>query len=275
MSNHLLLATEIEPPKGLAGHALHAWQAAVTSLGTRAIARSELLTLEAACRAWARWRSMEEKIAELSQGNVLAGELSKGANGTLQTSALRAAADAALAEWKGTAGAFGLVLPDARLPGEETDLFGYPVRPGRGKPGRPRFQVTQRDRNKVRLLLALGWSNTRIANAIEVSLPTLHRYFRAELKQRDAMRDRLDARRFEIAMEQANAGNIAALKELGRMIERNDLMTAETAMGAQPKNDDTPAEKVGKKIVDERRAIEADAELMAELEREATLHARH
>ncbi|WP_244441670.1 hypothetical protein [Rhizobium grahamii] len=38
------------------------------------------------------------------------------------------------------------------------------------------------------------------------------------------MRDRLDARRFEIAMEQANAGNVAALKELGKMLDSNDRM---------------------------------------------------
>src|SRR5690606_36814981 len=97
----------------------------------------------------------------------------------------------------------------------------------KGKRGRPPYEVTERDRNKIKLLLALGWTITRMANAIDVSPATLKRYFRAELKERDAMRDRLDARRFEIAMEQANAGNVAALKELGKMIERSDMMGAD------------------------------------------------
>ncbi|MBP0439596.1 hypothetical protein J5Y06_13120 [Tianweitania sediminis] len=167
-----------------------------------------------------------------------------------------------------------MALPTAAAPVPETDLFGYPNRPGRGQAGRPRFQPTPRDRNRVRLLLALGWTNPRIASALEISLPTLHRYFDGILKQRDLMRDRLDARRFEIAMEQANTGSIAALKELGRMIERSDMMHVEAEMGSRPA-ETLPAEKPGKKIVDAQLAMDADADLMAELENEAISAARH
>lgn len=62
------------------------------------------------------------------------------------------------------------------------------------------------------------------------------------------MRDRLDARRFELAMEQANAGNVAALKELGKMIERSDAMLIEARLrqGHQPPAKEKP-EKLGKK----------------------------
>lgn len=104
------------------------------------------------------------------------------------------------------------------------DLFGHPIPEWRGRRGRPPYEPTEKDRNKIKLLLALGWSIERMANGIGVSPATLKRYFRAELKERSAMRDRLDARRFEIAMEQANAGNVAALKELGKMLESNDRM---------------------------------------------------
>ena len=113
---------------------------------------------------------------------------------------------------------------------EDFDLFGQPVRAGAGLRGRPRYVPTEKDRNKIKLLLAFGWSGSRIANAVDLSLATMKRYFRAELKVRDAMRDRLDARRFEIAMEQANAGNIAALKELGKMVEKSDLMRLDDTM---------------------------------------------
>lgn len=153
------------------------------------------------------------------------------------------------------------------------DLFGHPVREGFGKRGRPPYEATDKDRNKIKLLLALGWSISRIANGVGISPATVKRYFRAELKQRDAMRDRLEARRFEIAMEQANAGNITALKELGAMIEKNDRMVIEAAMGEKP-DSDRPSEKPGKKAIDEQRAAAADADLMAELENEAAQNAR-
>jgi hypothetical protein len=113
---------------------------------------------------------------------------------------------------------------------EILDLFGHPVRQGFGQKGRPPYEPTQRDRNKIKMLLALGWSIPRMANGIGVSPATLKRYFRAELKERDAMRDRLDARRYEIAMEQANAGNVAALKELGKMIQASDMMSVDARL---------------------------------------------
>ncbi len=160
---------------------------------------------------------------------------------------------------------------------QDFDLFGQPIPEWKGKRGRPPYQPTEKDRNKIKLLLALGWSIGRMANGIGVSSATLKRYFRAELKERSAMRDRLDARRFEIAMEQANAGNVAALKELGKMIERNDRMEIERELGSSSKQPEKTAasERVGKKVIDKQRAIDADADLMAELEREASHNVGH
>ncbi len=129
---------------------------------------------------------------------------------------------------------------------ENFDLFGQPVSEGQGKRGRPPYQPSEKDRNKIKLLLALGWSIDRMANGIGVSPATLKRYFRAELKERGKMRDRLDARRYEIAMEQANAGNVAALKELGKMIERSDMTLADARI-ADAQADKAAKEKVGKK----------------------------
>jgi len=104
------------------------------------------------------------------------------------------------------------------------DLFGHPNQPGKGQRGRPAFQVTPELSNRVKLLLSLGWSNPRIANACGTSPATLKRHFRSDLQIRDQMRDRLDARRVEVTAGLAFAGNVAALKELGRLVERNDLM---------------------------------------------------
>jgi AraC-like DNA-binding protein len=128
------------------------------------------------------------------------------------------------------------------------DLFGHPIPDWKGKRGRPPYEPTESDRNKIKLLLALGWSIERMANGIGVSPATVKRYFRAELKQRGAMRDRLDARRFELAMEQANAGNVAALKELGKMIERSDAMLIDARLRqGHPAPAPEKEEKLGKK----------------------------
>lgn len=153
------------------------------------------------------------------------------------------------------------------------DLFGNPVRDNHGKRGRPAFEVTERNRNKVKLLLACGWSNDRVANAIECSPATLKRYFRAELSVRDAMRDRLDAERMMQVAEQAAAGNVGAHRIFGQMLERNDQMEAERRI-SKP---DRPAadERLGKKAERDRMAQDADADMMALLEEEATVDVRH
>lgn len=127
------------------------------------------------------------------------------------------------------------------------DLFGNPVSAGYGQRGRPAFQVTDENRNKIKLLLAIGWSGQRIANGMDISLATLKRYFRAELKVREQMRDRLDARRFEVTAKLAFEGNVSAMKELGRMVERNDLMRAARQIETPVDQPDEKAEKLGKK----------------------------
>lgn len=151
---------------------------------------------------------------------------------------------------------------------EETgfDLFGNPDRPGKGMRGRPPFEVTDRIRNKVKLLLAMGWSHERVANAIDCSLATLKRYFRAELKTRDQMRDRLDAERMMVVAEKALDGVVGAQRLLVEMLDRNDRMETERKLGAERKPKE-PA--LGKKQIDAAKARDADAELMAELELEA------
>jgi hypothetical protein len=67
------------------------------------------------------------------------------------------------------------------------------------------------------------------------------------------------------------------LREFGKLLERSDRMEIERELSSEPKHEEpkVKAEKVGKKIADERRAIDADADLMAELEREASHNAHH
>lgn len=155
---------------------------------------------------------------------------------------------------------------------ENFDLFGNPVRAGQGQRGRPPYVPTQEDRNKIKMLLALGKSISIMANALGISPATVKRYFRAELKVRDAMRDRMEASYAMRLWDAVQQGNAGAMRLWLLFVDRNDRMSAEVAMAAQPA-DKPAAERLGKKMIDEQRAIDADADLMAELEQEASQNA--
>lgn len=110
------------------------------------------------------------------------------------------------------------------------DLFGLPVDAATGKPGRPKKDATPEERNKIKLLMAQGWTVERMAPVVRMSAPTFRRVFFRELKERDFMRDRLYARRLELAFKLAEEGNVAALKELGKMLEVSDRAFAEAEL---------------------------------------------
>jgi hypothetical protein len=150
------------------------------------------------------------------------------------------------------------------------DLFGDPVPVNWGQRGRPEHIPTQQNRNRVSMLVALGWSNKRIAAALFVTLPTLRKHYFSELKFRDVARDRLNANLATKLWSLFMEGNVAAGKEFRKFLEVNDRMELERAMGSQPPSTEkAPSERVGKKALDRRRAADADADLMAELEQEA------
>lgn len=130
------------------------------------------------------------------------------------------------------------------------DLFGDPIPANHGGRGRPEHVPTIENRNRVNMLLAMGWSNERIAAALRVTLPTLRKHYFSELKYRAVARDRLDAVLLMKAFEAAEKGRLGPFLKL---VERNDLMNfgqtsrprvAETA-AAEPKPEKAP--KLGKK----------------------------
>jgi hypothetical protein len=90
------------------------------------------------------------------------------------------------------------------------------------------------------MLVAAGWSNVRIAAALYITVPTLRKHYFSELHFRAVARDRLTANMLTKLWALFMDGNVAA----------------------------TPI-RVGKKVIDEQRAKDADADLMAELETEA------
>lgn len=157
--------------------------------------------------------------------------------------------------------------------GDEFDLFGDPVRDASGRRGRPAHRPSQENRNKVIMLLAMGWSNERIASALHISQPTLRRYYFSELKSRLIQRDRLDAHRMWVVTKAANEGNVGAMRLQDQMLKRNDDAVIEARMREQGRDKTTP--KPGKKQLDEARAVSAEERLAKEIAEEANNARQH
>ncbi|MGQ4273419.1 hypothetical protein [Terrihabitans sp. B22-R8] len=128
---------------------------------------------------------------------------------------------------------------------EEFDLFGDPVPEGRGSRGRPPHVPTIENRRRVNMLMALGWGNERIAGALRITLPTLRRHYFSELKFREVARDRLDMRRAEILWKEVEAGNVGAMREFDRFLEKSDLM--EFGQTRRPRTTPPAVPRLGKK----------------------------
>ncbi|MDR3474444.1 MAG: hypothetical protein P4M09_22575 [Devosia sp.] len=137
------------------------------------------------------------------------------------------------------------------------DLLGDPIPDGWGKPGRPPHIATDRNRSKVIMLLALGWSNERIARSLSITPPTLRKVYFRELRVRDEARDRLLGSLFTRCWEGVQERNVGAIKEFQRMLERNDLL-----LGVPSVTRDKPkAEpKLGKKEQAQRDAQSPDTQ---------------
>jgi hypothetical protein len=130
------------------------------------------------------------------------------------------------------------------------DLFGDPVPANWGERGRPEHIPTQQNRNRVSMLVALGWSNKRIAAALFITVPTLRKHYFSGLKFRDVARDRLEAGVAMKLWEGVQAGNVSAIRAFRAFVDHNDLMlyghAARPAGSAKPATQ-PKAPKLGKK----------------------------
>jgi len=128
------------------------------------------------------------------------------------------------------------------------DLFGRRVRPGFGLRGRPQHVPDGQSRAKVQLGLALGWSNSRIAQGIGVTEPTLRKHYFRLLSVRDQARPAMDLRRALQLWEAAEAGNVGAMKAFDRFVEANDtvLRSARERQAAKPEAEAAPVRAVPK-----------------------------
>lgn len=152
---------------------------------------------------------------------------------------------------------------------ENLDLFGDPVPANWGKPGRPEHVPSQQNRNRISMLLALGWSNKRIAQAMFITQPTLRKHYFSELRARAVARDRLDAAIALKLWEGVQQGNVGATREFRKLLERNDLMLyGQTERPDRHEQSKQKLAKIGKKEAEREAAHRPDpgtplGELMA------------
>jgi hypothetical protein len=147
------------------------------------------------------------------------------------------------------------------------DLFGFPIRPGYGRRGKPPHVPTPEDRNRVKALLALDWSEDRIAAVLGICKKTLRKHYLPELKCRLIAKDALEASLLDVLIRESQAGRVTAIDRLNRLLDKHAAEAVERRIrdrGAHHDEDEDPKprrERKGKKEVDEEAAIRAEQDL--------------
>ncbi|WP_245445590.1 helix-turn-helix domain-containing protein [Metarhizobium album] len=139
------------------------------------------------------------------------------------------------------------------------DLFGDVVPEGLGKRGRPPHVVNDARRAKVMLLMAIGRKNSEIAAALGISEPTLRKSYRAEMRSREEARFRVEGENLLKLFEQVHEGNVAAIKEMRKVLDKAEAGDGEfyKRAAANATNTKAPKEKkLGKKEQELKDAIE-------------------
>jgi hypothetical protein len=136
----------------------------------------------------------------------------------------------------------------------EQDSSLFPALQRESSGGRPKIEPSERDRDKVRLLVAIGWTGEQIAAALGISRDRLYATFRTELAAARAMRLRLEAEILFVAAEQAiETGRPSSVRLFIELLAKHRAANHGADFGdPEP---DTPA-ALGKKA-SERAAAEA------------------
>lgn len=135
------------------------------------------------------------------------------------------------------------------------DLFGEPLRETRDGPGRPEHCWSQENSNKINLMFAAGHDVKAAAKSIGISVPTLRKHYFAEVEKWRTARLRLEATQLNRLNKAAEAGSVAADKELHKRVEKGALRQLSDRIAsraeAKPK-----AQRIGKK--EERKIAAAE-----------------
>lgn len=143
---------------------------------------------------------------------------------------------------------------------QNLDLLGDPIPENWGGRGRPSHIPTEKNTNKVMVLLALGWAEAKIAGALGITQPTLRKHYFRQLKVRDEARARLEGEMVFSMAAKAVTGDVPAYREVAKALEKADMVEADQVYRPQPTAQAAPkAEKLGKKAERQLEAEELDA----------------
>ena len=114
---------------------------------------------------------------------------------------------------------------------QDFDLWGDPIPEKPETRGRPEHEPTAEKRLRVAVLRAINQTHTEIAAALGISEPTLRRHYSAELK------GGLAQKRAEVLIRlwhEVEAGNVSAIKEFLRQVDKSDLAGPRAPRPAKP-----------------------------------------
>jgi hypothetical protein len=136
----------------------------------------------------------------------------------------------------------------------EFDLLGDPIPDNHGNPGANGHIATSEKVNKVRLLVLSRWTAKQIAEELGVSVPTLNRHYFRNTSIKKARATCISEARGRVLMlleKKAADGNVSAIKELGKMLEKAEL----EALAADLAPTKTTVKPLGKK---QQRSADAE-----------------
>lgn len=134
--------------------------------------------------------------------------------------------------------------------------------------------LDEKDLDMLEAGLTRGWSNERIAKALDIGLSTLKRNFGPLLRMRDQMPDRLHLALFAATARKAlEAGDMGAVRQLRIMMAEDATADAEARLAKVQKA--PKPQPLGKKEIGEQQAADAEESLFAEIEEEAKGVFRH
>lgn len=103
------------------------------------------------------------------------------------------------------------------------NLFGEPVPERRSKRGRPCKAWTVENSRVLVIAAATGHSLDDAALALDMSLPTLRKYYFSELRLWDRAKLRLRFKAIGHLIDEMEKGNVAAAKEVLKAISRSEM----------------------------------------------------
>ena len=138
----------------------------------------------------------------------------------------------------------------------ETDLFGGPLQLPRERRGRPEHARTRETSNRVDLLFARGCTPKETATALGISVPTLRKHYFVEVERREAAALMMEGTQLARLNAAADAGNVAAEKELMKALERGRVRAVSDKLASRADPQRPKAEKLGKKEAAKQAAVE-------------------